>query len=237
MGMPVDSQVLYGGIVPCLESLLMNPLSIAHPFTERCCRCDQFGSSLVRTVLSFWLGCFGNSFRIAEVGTGWQVFRENVRANIKLTLTSVATVQDTDGKWQQLNCALQKLTAASGISSFSRLCGLPSWSVERFLLYNIRRMRPFLSQKATQLLVQSLVISRLDDCSLLLAGLPPRAIRLLQLVQNAAARLMFNLPKFTHVTPLLRSLHWLLVVARITFKTLTPAYKAKNGPAPAYLMA
>ncbi|KAI4904986.1 hypothetical protein NFI96_002411 [Prochilodus magdalenae] len=91
--------------------------------------------------------------------------------------------------------------------------------------------------EATQLLVQSLVISRLDYCNSLLAGLPLRAIRPLQLVQNAAARLIFNLPKFTHVTPLLRSLHWLPVVARIRFKTLMLAYKAKNGPAPPYLMA
>ncbi|KAI4901564.1 hypothetical protein NFI96_009438, partial [Prochilodus magdalenae] len=91
--------------------------------------------------------------------------------------------------------------------------------------------------EATQLLVQSLVISRLDYCNSLLAGLPLRAIRLLRLVQNAAARIIFNLPKFTHVTPLLRSLHWLPVVARIRFKTLMLAYKAKNGPAPPYLMA
>ncbi|KAI4902462.1 hypothetical protein NFI96_001843 [Prochilodus magdalenae] len=65
------------------------------------------------------------------------------------------------------------------------------------------------------------------------AAEPPE--RCLQLVQNAAARLIFNLPKFTHVTPLPRSLHWLHVVARIRFKTLMLAYK--NGPVPSYLMA
>ncbi|KAI4872675.1 hypothetical protein NFI96_002526, partial [Prochilodus magdalenae] len=89
----------------------------------------------------------------------------------------------------------------------------------------------------TQLLVQSLVISRLDYCNLLLAGLPLQAIRPLQLVQNAAARLIFNLPTFTHMTPLLCPLHWLPVAERIRFKTLMLAYKAKNGPAPPYLMA
>ncbi|KAI4887285.1 hypothetical protein NFI96_007646 [Prochilodus magdalenae] len=122
-----------------------------------------------------------------------------------------------------------QLSFSAHIANLTRSC--------RFLLYNIRRIRLFLSQEATQLLVQSLVISRLDYCNSLLAGLPLRAIRPLQLVQNAAARLIFNLPKFTHVTPLLRSLHWLPVVARIRFKTLMLAYKAKNGPAPPYLMA
>ncbi|KAK3528895.1 hypothetical protein QTP70_012072 [Hemibagrus guttatus] len=107
----------------------------------------------------------------------------------------------------------------------------------RFLLYKIRRIQPFLFTQATQVLVQSLVISRLDYCNSLLAGLPLNAICPLKMLQNAAARLVFNLPKFSHTTPLLRSLHWLPVAARIRFKTLMLAYKAKNGPAPSYLKA
>ncbi|KAK6329290.1 hypothetical protein J4Q44_G00012680 [Coregonus suidteri] len=43
---------------------------------------------------------------------------------------------------------------------------------------------------------------------------------------NAAARLVFNLPKFSHVTPLLRTLHWLPVEARIRYKTMVLAYGA-----------
>ncbi|KAK1804030.1 hypothetical protein P4O66_020069, partial [Electrophorus voltai] len=39
----------------------------------------------------------------------------------------------------------------------------------------------------------------------------------------------------SHVTPLLRSVHWLPVAARIRFKNLILAYKAKNGPAPSYM--
>uniref|UniRef100_A0AAQ4RUE2 Reverse transcriptase domain-containing protein n=1 Tax=Gasterosteus aculeatus aculeatus TaxID=481459 RepID=A0AAQ4RUE2_GASAC len=78
----------------------------------------------------------------------------------------------------------------------------------RYTLYNIRRIRPLLTQKAAQVLIQALVISRLDYCNSLLAGLPATAIRPLQLIQNAAPRLVFNLPKFSHTTPLLRSLHW-----------------------------
>ncbi|KAK3534277.1 hypothetical protein QTP86_008690 [Hemibagrus guttatus] len=122
-----------------------------------------------------------------------------------------------------------QLSFSSHVTNVTRSC--------RFLLYNIRRIRPFLSTQATQVLIQSLVISRLDYCNSLLAGLPLNAICPLQMIQNAAARLVFNLPKFSHTTPLLRSLHWLPVAAPIRFKTLMLAYKAKNGPAPSYLKA
>ncbi|KAL3056702.1 hypothetical protein OYC64_019227 [Pagothenia borchgrevinki] len=65
--------------------------------------------------------------------------------------------------------------------------------------------------------------------------LPACAIRPLQLIQNAAARLVFNLLTFSHTTPLLRSLHWLPVTARIHFKTLVLAYHAANGSGPSYI--
>ncbi len=72
----------------------------------------------------------------------------------------------------------------------------------RFALHNIRKIRPFFTQHAAQLLVQALVISRLDYCNALLAGLPSNTIKPLQMIQNAAARLVFNEPKRAHVTPL-----------------------------------
>ncbi len=50
----------------------------------------------------------------------------------------------------------------------------------RFVLYNMK-IRPFLSEHATQLLVQALVRSRLDYCNALLAGLPNNSIKPLQL--------------------------------------------------------
>ncbi len=78
----------------------------------------------------------------------------------------------------------------------------------------------FLTEHAAQLLVQALVISRLDYGNALLAGLSSNTIKPLQMIQNAAARLVFNEPKRAHVTPLFISLHWLPVAARIQFKTL-----------------
>ncbi|KAK0137496.1 hypothetical protein N1851_026296 [Merluccius polli] len=84
---------------------------------------------------------------------------------------------------------------------------------------------------------QALVLSRLDYCNSLLAGLPASAIKPLQRIQTAAARLVFNLPKSSHVTPLFRDLQRLPVAARITFKTTVPTYKAVNGTAPTHLRA
>ncbi|XP_075313226.1 uncharacterized protein LOC142373735 [Odontesthes bonariensis] len=122
-----------------------------------------------------------------------------------------------------------ELSFSPNIASVTRSC--------RFLLYNIRRIHPFLTDKALQVLIQALVISRLDYCNSLLAGALASAIRPLELVQKAAARLVFNLPKFSHTTPLLRSLHWLPVAARIQFKTLVLAYRAVEGTAHSYLKA
>ncbi|MGL4601992.1 MAG: hypothetical protein ACRCVE_11065, partial [Plesiomonas sp.] len=109
-----------------------------------------------------------------------------------------------------------QLKFTNHISATTRSC--------RYALYNIRKIRPFLSQHAAQLLVQALVISRLDYCNALLAGLPANTTKPLQLIQNAAARLVFDQPKRAHVTPLLISLHWLPVAARIKFKSLTLAF-------------
>ncbi len=104
----------------------------------------------------------------------------------------------------------------------------------RFVLHNIRKIRPFLTEHATQLLVQALVISRLDYCNALLAGLPSNTIKPLKMIQNAVARLVSNEPKIAHVTPLFVSLHWLPVAARIKFKTLMLAYRTTTGSAPTY---
>ncbi len=77
--------------------------------------------------------------------------------------------------------------------------------------------------------------SRLDYCNALLAGIPASSIKPLQLIQNAAARLIFNEPKITHFTPLFINLHWLPIAAHIKFKALMFAYKTTTGSAPLFL--
>ncbi len=103
-----------------------------------------------------------------------------------------------------------------------------AWSC-RFALHNIRKIRSFLTQHAAQLLVLALVISRLDYCNALLAGLPSNTIKPLHMIQNAAAWVVFSEPKSAHVTPLFISLHWLPVAAHIKFKTLMLAYRTATS--------
>ena len=55
-------------------------------------------------------------------------------------------------------------------------------------------------------------------CNSLLAGLPQSTLAPLQRVQNAAARLVFELGARDHVTASLIQLHWLPVHWRIQFK-------------------
>jgi hypothetical protein len=100
---------------------------------------------------------------------------------------------------------------------------------------SVLRVQTYLTQEAAQVLIQALVISSLDYCISLLAGLPACAIKLLQLLQNTSACLIFNLPKFSHVTLLLRTLHWLPVEAHIHYKTMALTYRTARETAPPYL--
>ena len=100
-----------------------------------------------------------------------------------------------------------------------------------YYLHNIMRIRNHLSRKSTE----TLMSSRLDYCNSLLYGLPQVQIGKLQRVQNAAARLIFKEPKFSHITPVLYQLHWLPIKYRIEFKILLFTFKAIHGMAPDYI--
>ena len=94
-----------------------------------------------------------------------------------------------------------------------------------FYIHNIRRIRKYLSLNATLTLVHALIMGRIDYCNSLLYGLPTDLICKLQRVQNAAARLVTGTPRFSHITPVLLSLHWLPVKERIHYKIIIFAFK------------
>ena len=87
-------------------------------------------------------------------------------------------------------------------------------------LYKIRQLRKFLNPESTKTLVHAFVTSHLDYCNSLLFGVPKYQIDRLQKVLNAAARLIFRIPKFDHISPALFHLHWLPVAYRVHLKLL-----------------
>ncbi len=52
----------------------------------------------------------------------------------------------------------------------------------------------------------------LDYCNALLGGCSARLINKLQMVQKAAARVLTRTRKYDHISPVLSTLHWLLIV-------------------------
>ncbi len=81
-------------------------------------------------------------------------------------------------------------------------------------LKNIARIRCFVSSQDLEKLVHAFITSRVDYCN----GLLPK-----KSFQSE------------HITPVLRSLHWLPVTFRIDFKVLLLLYKSLNGLGPKYM--
>ena len=100
---------------------------------------------------------------------------------------------------------------------------------------NIGRIRPYLTQDATERLVHAFISSKLDYLNSLLIGLPKHLVKRLQLIQNNAARIVTRTRKYDSITPVLKSLHWLPIKNRIHYKILLLTFKALNGLAPFYL--
>jgi len=78
-----------------------------------------------------------------------------------------------------------------------------------------------------------LVVSKVDYCCSVLAGVSDHLLDRLQSILNA--RLVFSARRSERITILLRDLHWLRVPERIQFRLCVPAFRYLNGSAPPYL--
>lgn len=104
-----------------------------------------------------------------------------------------------------------------------------------YQLRTVAKLKHFLSKKDLETIIHAFVSSRLDYCNSLYTGLTKHNLNRLQLVQNAAARLLTGTKKCEHITPVLAELHWLPVKFRIDFKILLFVFKALHGQAPLYI--
>ena len=111
------------------------------------------------------------------------------------------------------------------VSNFARICYF-----ELHLLASIRR---FLTSTATATLVS--VLSRIDYCNSLLFGFTHHVTSHLQRIQSYAARVILRLPKSSSMTTHLKSLHWLPVKVRSTYKIACLCYHCHSSTAPSYV--
>ena len=115
-------------------------------------------------------------------------------------------------------------------SQLNHVCKISDLELRR-----LAHLRTYLNMGAMKKLVSAFVLSRLDYCNSLFAGLSNDKITKLQRIQNNAARLVLKQPKRHHISPLLKDLHWLPIKARIDYKEALLCFKCLNNNAPIYI--
>ena len=152
-----------------------------------------------------------------------------------LTLSSFKTEFLLIGLQQQLarihNCSLNIIDSARNLGfifdshlSFSDQIS----SLSKSCYYHIRELRcirPYLDFKTASTIATSIVHSKLHYCNSLYSNLPKSQTNRLQVIQNSLARAVVKTHKFRHVTPILKSLHWLKINERIEYELFSLTYK------------
>ena len=96
-----------------------------------------------------------------------------------------------------------------------------------------------LTPDVTNTLACSIVGTRVDYCNSILYGAPTSSINKLQRLQNSFAHVVMQQPRCPHaeplLEPLLRSLHWLSVEHRVTYKLAVLTFNVRHTATPDYL--
>ena len=103
------------------------------------------------------------------------------------------------------------------------------------ILRRISKIRNNIDYDTTKILVQAMVLLRLDYCNSLLLGSMKYNLKKFQQVQNCAVRIVYRKQFVLHITPYLKELHWLRVEEQIQYKIAILMFKCVQGSAPKYL--
>lgn len=104
--------------------------------------------------------------------------------------------------------------------------------------YHLRALahiRPVLNEETAKTVGRAIILSRLDYCNALLAGISDANIDRLQRLQNRLVRAIKRLPYRSHVSSARCDLHWLPVRERITYKLAVLTHVARTTGIPSYL--
>ncbi len=100
---------------------------------------------------------------------------------------------------------------------------------------NLWRIRKFLNAEQANVASNAFITSKLDYGNSLLGGAPKFLTNKLQMVQNAAIRIVTKTGKYDHISDKLREYKWLPIKYRIKYKINMLTWKALRGKAPGYL--
>ena len=118
-------------------------------------------------------------------------------------------------------------TMNAHVSNIARTC--------HFELRRLVSIRRFLTSTATATLVSAFVLSRIDYCNSLLFASTHDVTSHLQRIQNYAARVILRFPMSSSITIHLKSLHWLPVKVRSTYKIGCLCYHCHSSTVPSYV--
>ena len=105
-----------------------------------------------------------------------------------------------------------------------------------FQMRQIGRIRHHLDEATCTKIVMALVTSRLDFSNSALYGIADHLLTKLQLAHNNAARLITKTKRHDHITPVMKSLHWLPVKFRSIFKNICMVHSVLySKTCPSYL--
>ena len=146
-----------------------------------------------------------------------------------LTLKTSKTNFILIGIKQQLaklhNCPIKTTHFAHNLAISDQVSSL---SKSRYShIHALHCIRPYLDFKTANTIATSIVHSKLDYCNSLY-------FNRLQQIQNSLARTVVKSPRFSHITPVLKSMHWLKVLERMEYKLLSLTQKVLTTSQPTY---
>ena len=101
--------------------------------------------------------------------------------------------------------------------------------------FNFVIIQRFQTSTSTAIFASAFVLSRIDYCNSLLFGFTHDVTSHLQRIQYYAARVILRLRKTSNITKHLKSLHWLPVKVRSTYKIACLCYHCHSSTAPSYV--
>ena len=133
----------------------------------------------------------------------------------KSTITTLGVILESD------------LTFDKHISLITKQCN--------YKIFKIKQIKHLLNQTSLKILTSAYILSKLDYCNSLLIKIPKLQEKRLNKIINHTCRLIYKLPKRTHITLYRKKLKFLTFKHRSIYKILTIIHTALKTDIPKYM--